>query len=407
MSDITIEPIERIARIRAMSSDKCRMFIEFRGGLQATADRVDEPFDLSIGDVVAIDGNNEIRLLPNEVWPEESSIGVVKLLFDDEALVEIGGRLKLSQHNAVGCKVGNTIELQESTGIIRVLSEKPVRYLDLLNDEISIEHFRSTPDELDGESFEDFGGMQSVVDRAHELIELSLKQRNLLGKIGARPIKGVLFTGLPGTGKTKLARIIANQSGASFYQINGPAIFSKYYGQSEELLRLLFDDAAKQERAIIFFDEIDSVAGQRSDDAHEASRRVVAQLLTLMDGFQPDTNVVVIAATNRPDDIDVALRRPGRFDWQIDFPLPDKSDREAILRVSARNLATSGEFQYGLLAERTDGWSGAELSAIWSEAALLAVSDKRDTIMQEDVFGGFERVIAARKLATPARRRAS
>ena len=152
------------------------------------------------------------------------------------------------------------------------------------------------------------------MSRARELIEVPLRNHEALSAIGARPIKGVLFTGEPGTGKTMLARIIAAQSGAAFYEISGPEIFSKWYGQSEELLRKLFQAAAKHDKAIIFFDEIDSVAAQRGDESHEASKRVVAQLLTLMDGFTPDTNVVVIAATNRPQDLDVALRRPGRFD---------------------------------------------------------------------------------------------
>ncbi len=184
-----------------------------------------------------------------------------------------------------------------------------------------------------------------------------------------------------------LARIIAAQSGAVFYEVSGPEIFSKWYGQSEELLRKLFKDAARQERAIIFFDEIDSVAGQRDDDAHEASKRVVAQLLTLMDGFQPDDNVVVVATTNRPDDIDVALRRPGRFDWEIDFPLPNLDDRVAILEAAALRLKTVDPLPHEAAALQTVGWSGAELAAIWSEAALLAVTDRRAAIMTRTIRG--------------------
>lgn len=129
-----------------------------------------------------------------------------------------------------------------------------------------------------------------------------------------------------------LARIIASATDAVFYEISGPTIFSKWYGESEKILRALFEHAARQPRSIIFFDEIDSIAGQRSGDAHEASKRVVAQLLTLMDGFNANDNIVVIAATNRPQDIDAALLRPGRFDWEIAFPPPNRQDREAILR---------------------------------------------------------------------------
>ena len=185
--------------------------------------------------------------------------------------------------------------------------------------------------------FDDFGGLtESHSQRAHELIEVPLQNREALSEIGARPIKGVLFTGKPGTGKTMLAQIIAHRSEAKFYRISGPEIFSKWVGQSEELLRKLFDKAAGSDKAIIFFDEIDSVAAQRVDASHESSTRVVAQLLTLMDGFSSKANVVVIAATNRPQDLDVALLRPGRFDWEIHFPYPDQSDRVDILTSRLR-----------------------------------------------------------------------
>lgn len=162
------------------------------------------------------------------------------------------------------------------------------------------------------------------------------------------------------------------------------------------MLRRIFDDAARQDSAIIFFDEIDSVASRRADDSHEVSKRVVAQLLTLMDGFISEANVVVIAATNRPQAIDEALRRPGRFDWEIEFPLPAPADRLAILRVSERTIATEGRLPHDWVAGRTDGWSAAELAAIWSEAALLAVADTRSVVMAEDYVGGYERVAAQR-----------
>jgi transitional endoplasmic reticulum ATPase len=189
-----------------------------------------------------------------------------------------------------------------------------------------------------------------------------------------------------------LARIIANSTDAVFYEISGPEIFSKWYGQSEEILRKLFEDAAKQDQAIIFFDELDSVAGQRDDNAHEESRRVVAQLLTLMDGFTIDNNVIVIAATNRPQDIDPALRRPGRLDWEINFPLPNRLNRELILKASAKHIIIEDNLPHDWISRNTEGWSAADLTAIWSEAALLAASDDRAEIITEDYIGGFERV---------------
>ncbi|MDP9477994.1 MAG: AAA family ATPase, partial [Actinomycetota bacterium] len=290
-------------------------------------------------------------------------------------------------------------EVRDGEGVVRVLSKKPIRYLDPpdVDDDI-ISKF--SPAEGNGrETFEDFGGLRGVIDRARELVEVPLKRKEELAEIGARPIKGVLFTGPPGTGKTMLARIIANSAGARFYEISGPQVFSKWYGESEEILRRIFEHAANQERAIVFFDEIDSVAGQRAEESHEASRRVVAQLLTSMDGFGADDNVVVIAATNRPQDIDAALRRPGRFDWEIHFPLPDRTDREEILQKGAVRLSTRGVLPHAIVADRTEEWSAAELSAIWSEAALIAASEGRSAIRDEDYVGGFERVADQRSRA--------
>ena len=285
----------------------------------------------------------------------------------------------------------------EVEGVVRVLSEDPIKYIELpAIDEEVVNRFRVDGSSDRHLSFEDFGGLSSVVERARELIELPLARHQELAEIGARSIKGVLFTGPPGSGKTMLARIIAAQADAAFFEISGPEVFSKWYGQSEELLRRIFEAAAKEQRAIIFFDEIDSVAGHRDDDAHEASRRVVAQLLTLMDGFDSTSNVVVIAATNRPQDLDVALRRPGRLDWEIEFPLPRAADRLDILTKTAQKLQTLDPLPHEFVVTRTDGWSSAELAAIWTEASLLAVADKRSAIFVEDYIGGFERVARQR-----------
>jgi transitional endoplasmic reticulum ATPase len=253
------------------------------------------------------------------------------------------------------------VEVRDSVGVVEVLHPDPIRLVEFGElDESIVKGFKPR-DQDRQETFEDFGGLRDVVARAQELIEVPLKHHDRLAKINARPIKGVLFTGEPGTGKTMLARIIANRSGAEFLEISGPQFISKWVGQSEEILRLLFDYATKQERCIIFLDEIDSVAAHRSDESHESSRRVVAQLLTLMDGFTPADNVVVIAATNRPQDIDVALRRPGRFDWEIKFPYPGLADREAILRTSQKRHQVRGDLPHEYVAARTEGWAGAEL----------------------------------------------
>jgi len=387
-----------VARVRSVVLGGRRIYLEFRNGQTATLDGK-EPFEFSVGSVVLVRAEEKhIEAAPKELWPEESWVGVVRLKLPDTTVVDSSGRwLMVTTLSDVEYREGNTVEVRDSIGVVRVLSENPIKYVDLPTiDDTIIAKFRAQKRTKE-ETFDDFGGLQSVVDRARELIEVPLKHRGELAEIGARPIKGVLFTGPPGTGKTMLARIIASSTDSAFYEISGPEVFSKWYGQSEEIIRRLFEDAAKQKRAIIFFDEIDSVAGQRSGEAHEASRRVVAQLLALMDGFTSDENVVVIAATNRPQDIDAALRRPGRFDWEIHFPLPDLRDRESILQSSARRLKTLGPLPHAWISQSTESWSAAELAAIWSEAALLAVADGRSVIMAEDCVGGFERVSAQRR----------
>jgi transitional endoplasmic reticulum ATPase len=389
-------PPAQVARVRALSEDRLRVYLEFRSGLSGTGDS-DVPYELTVGSVVLVrPDEGELEPAPDAVWPEEPWIGVVRLRLADITAVDVGGRLLRIATNAVEYRVGNTVEGRDSQGVVRVLSEKPIRVLDLpgLDDDV-VASFRHEPG-ASKLSFDDFGGLPDIVKRAQELIELPLEKHEALAKIGARPIKGVLLTGPPGTGKTLLARIIASRAGATFYEISGPEVFSKWYGESEELLRRIFEDAAGQPRSIIFFDEIDSVAAQRDSEGHEVSRRVVAQLLTLMDGFTADQNVVVVATTNRPQDIDRALRRPGRFDWEIDFPSPGIDDREAILRVVARPLALHGELPYHQLAERTETWTAAELAAIFSEAALLAVADNREVLVAEDVLGGHARVAGGR-----------
>lgn len=395
-----------VARVRAVADNGYCLYLELRNGSIVTVN-AQETFDFEVGSVVLVrleenDEGSYIEAAPDDLWVAEPWVGVVRLVTSDKTIVDASGHWRLvSTPDDIALRVGNTVEVQDSLGIVRVLSEKPIRYLDppTVDDDI-ISKFVPRKGGRP-ETFADFGGLQDVVARARELVEVPLQRKEELSKIGARPIKGVLFTGPPGTGKTMLARIIANNTDAKFYEVSGPQIFSKWYGESEQILRKLFEHAAKQEQAIIFFDEIDSVAGQRAEESHEASRRVVAQLLTLMDGFTSDDNVVVIAATNRPQDIDAALRRPGRFDWEIPFPLPARGDRESILRLSAQRLSTIDPLPHAWIAHNTEQWSGAELAAIWSEAALLAASDGRAVIMAEDYVEGFKRVSAQRRRVAP------
>jgi len=222
-------------------------------------------------------------------------------------------------------------------------------------------------------TYEDIGGMRNIIERVRELIELPLKYPELFRKLGIEPPKGVLLYGPPGCGKTLLAKAVANEIDAYFIAINGPEIMSKFYGESEARLREIFEEAKKHAPSVIFIDEIDAIAPKRDEVVGEVERRVVAQLLALMDGLESRGDVIVIAATNRPHAIDPALRRPGRFDREIEIPLPDKQGRLEILQIHTRNMPLAKDVDLIKIAEITHGYTGADLAALAKEAALNAL----------------------------------
>ena len=222
-------------------------------------------------------------------------------------------------------------------------------------------------------TYDDLGGMKSTIDALREMVELPLRHPELFQRLGVDPPKGVLLHGPPGTGKTRLARAVANESDAQFFTINGPEIMGSAYGESEKRLREVFEEAAKAAPSIIFIDEIDSIAPKRGQVSGEAEKRLVAQLLTLMDGIEARQNLVVIAATNRPEAIDEALRRPGRFDREIVVGVPDEAGRREILGIHTRGMPLADGIDLDDLARRTYGFVGADLAALVREAALEAV----------------------------------
>ncbi|WP_407423906.1 CDC48 family AAA ATPase [Methanobrevibacter sp.] len=233
-------------------------------------------------------------------------------------------------------------------------------------------------------SYEDIGGLKEEVKKVREMIEIPLKRPELFEKLGIAPPKGVLMHGPPGTGKTLLAKAVASESDAHFILINGPEIMSKYVGGSEENLREYFEEAEANSPSIIFIDELDAIAPKREETNGEAERRTVAQLLTLMDGLKSRGQVVVIGATNRPDSLDPALRRPGRFDREIEIGVPDADERREILEIHTRNMPIEEDVDLNKLANTTHGFVGADLESLCKEAAMRVVRRILPEIRNDD-----------------------
>jgi transitional endoplasmic reticulum ATPase len=222
-------------------------------------------------------------------------------------------------------------------------------------------------------TYDDIGGLGKTVDQVREMVELPIRHPELFQRLGIDPPKGVLLYGPPGTGKTRLARAVANETEAQFYHIAGPEIMGRHYGESEQRLRRVFQEAQQNSPAIIFIDEIDSIAPKREEVTGEVERRVVAQLLTLMDGLEPRQNIVVIGATNRREAIDEALRRPGRFDREIVIGVPDEPGRREVLAIHTRGMPLAEDVNLDEVARTTFGFVGADLAALSREAAMDAL----------------------------------
>ena len=251
---------------------------------------------------------------------------------------------------------GDAVMMTSSTGV--KISDKPASSADM---------------EVPQVSYDDLGGLSKEVAKIREMIELPLRHPELFKRLGVEAPKGVLLHGPPGTGKTMLAKAVAGETSSNFISLGGPEIMSKFYGESEGKLREIFKEAEENAPSIIFIDEIDSIAPKREEVTGEAEKRIVAQLLSLMDGLNSRGKVVVIGATNRPNSIDEALRRPGRFDREIEIGIPDRNGRYEILQIHTRGMPLSDDVDLKRLADRTHGYAGADISALCKEAAMAAL----------------------------------
>ena len=252
----------------------------------------------------------------------------------------------------------------EPAGIVQVTDKTKI---EILSESVSI------PSGAQLITYEDVGGLDEAIIRIREMVELPLKHPELFQALGIQPPKGVLLHGPPGTGKTLLARAVSSETNCNFKVINGPEIMSKFYGQSESKLRDIFKQAEQNSPSIIFIDELDSIAPKREEVTGEVERRVVAQLLALMDGLKERGNVIVIGATNRPNAVDPALRRPGRFDREIEIGMPDRKGRREILTIHTRGMPLEEDVNLDQLAEKSHGFVGADISALAREAAMVTL----------------------------------
>ena len=380
----------------------------------------DNDLNLKPGDIVEITGEQKTAAIVWRCRPEDANLGIIRVdgIIRKNAGVSLGDKVSIRKVETKPCQklilspvMAKQQKVRFGPGIEgfarRGLNKRPVVSGDrifipgmtLFAEALPFQIVQTTPkgivqvlpdteiiikeepvDEEDESgqsistiSYEDIGGIGEQLQKVREMIELPLKHPILFRRLGIDPPRGVLLHGPPGTGKTLIAKAVASETKANFTSINGPEIISKYYGESEKQLREIFDEAAANSPAIIFIDELDSIAPKREDVSGEVERRVVAQLLTLLDGMQGRDNVIVIGATNRPDAIDPALRRGGRFDRELEIGVPDKNGRAEIIGIHTRGMPISDDFEIDWLLDNTHGFVGADISALVREAAMKAL----------------------------------
>jgi transitional endoplasmic reticulum ATPase len=315
---------------------------------------------MSKGDIITTSPVFKTRTKNNDVFSQFFGINI------EEVFMPMGAEMRLV---VVSTSPGEITQITDMTEV------------ELKPEAVEVEETK-----LPTVTYEDIGGLGEIVPKIREMIEVPLRRPEVFERLGIEPPKGVLLHGPPGTGKTLIAKAVANESGAHFVSLAGPEIFSKWYGQTEQNLRKVFDDAEKNAPAIIFIDEIDAIAPKREQVTGEVERRTVSQLLTLMDGLKSRGRVIVIAATNRVNALDPALRRSGRFDREIEVPVPDKKGRKEILQIHTRYMPLERGIDLDKMAEVTYGYVGADIAGLAKEAAMHALRRVIPTIssLKED-----------------------
>jgi len=397
-----------------MTNDKALKVAELKPGETGRGiARIDpelmDILDLKVGDIIQIDGNKKTVAKVLRGGPEDANRGIIRI--DGSTRRNAGTGIdervdvkKIVAKNAEKITFSPTEQLRLQGGedylkqIMegRVFAKGDVIMLNVMGNKIDLvvtsfapaadaimmssttevkitEKPAGTSGEIPKVSYDDIGGLGNEVKKIREMVELPLRHPELFKRLGVEAPKGVLLHGPPGTGKTMLAKAVAGETSSNFVYIGGPEIMSKFYGESEGKLREIFKEAEENAPSIIFIDEIDSIAPKRNEVSGEAERRIVAQLLALMDGLKARGKVVVIGATNRPNSIDEALRRPGRFDREIEIRIPDRNGRFEILQIHTRGMPLAEDVDLEKLADRTHGYAGADLSALTKEAAMAAL----------------------------------
>ena len=372
------------------SGDAGRGIIRIDGQLRAAAnvsidDQVSvEPTDVAPAERVRVALPEGIRVRGDLTAHIREQLTDHAVTAGDTVALPLGFGLLSGQGNR---RVPLRIVDTEPSGTVVIGSDTAIALADASSDEIAVEG-GPTDDEsaaAPAVAYEDIGGLDDELDMVREMIELPMRHPELFGTLGIEPPKGVLLHGPPGTGKTLIAKAVANEIDAHFQTISGPEIMSKYYGESEEQFREVFEDAEEHSPAIVFIDELDAIAPKREEAGGDVERRVVAQLLSLMDGLEDRGRITVIGATNRVDAVDPALRRPGRFDREIEIGVPDTAGREEILQIHTRGMPLDEDVDLDRYADHTHGFVGADLESLAKEAAMGALRRVRPELdLDED-----------------------